>query len=135
MQNQFFAMFYHHQVIYRYLLENTPGAAPTPGGPALSLIVRARNPEEAELLLNGFHVVSVGPGIPIIDWANQQTFNCSEAAVYMRRSNTEIGRMVADGTLPNGKAAKINPIFTRKVLDDLIKRQMIYNREPQDSGR
>lgn len=105
-----------------------------PSGPALSLVLRAHNPEEAEQRLEGFHVVSVGPGIPVIDWEHQQLFTAVEAAVYIRRSTTEISRMMANGDLPNGKAAKIWPTFTRRVLDDLIKRQMIFNKQPQEQA-
>lgn len=102
---------YEYQVVYR-LEELSSAQGPQearvmqPVGPALSLLVRAHNPEEAEQRLEGFHVVSVGPGIPVIDWEHQQVFTSAEAAVYIRRSTAEISRMMASGDLPNGKKRK-----------------------------
>ncbi|MEW6304862.1 MAG: helix-turn-helix domain-containing protein [Verrucomicrobiota bacterium] len=108
-------MIYEYQVLYL-----------SPGGMSLqTVVVQACTPEKAKeavgLADQCIVVVSVGPGLPVINW-QQQTFNRAEAAVYLRCTPSQVDKLMADGQLP--KARYGYPIFRRADLDAVIQARM-----------
>ena len=89
-----------------------------------SILVRANCESQAAAMVMdaGADVLTVGEGRPVLDW-EQRTFNREEAGVYLRGSASKVDEAMAKGDLP--KARNGRPIFTREMLDELIRRKMV----------
>lgn len=117
------------QVLYRDTAMGELDLTPKPVGPVMTIMVRATNHVQARstLMDAGVHVVAVGDGRPVIDW-DQRTFNREEAGVYLRGSASKVDEAMAKGDLP--KARNGRPIFTRDMLDELIRKKMVEQVRP-----
>lgn len=126
------SVMFEFQVFYRVVADSGRNDAAhvvariSVSGELKSILVRAETPEEAAALVCGpdecVKIVSVGPGRAIIDW-NQKNFSRQEAAVFLRSDVSLVDKLGADGKLP--KALKGKPIFTKRMLEEVIEKRMV----------
>ncbi|MEW6304391.1 MAG: helix-turn-helix domain-containing protein [Verrucomicrobiota bacterium] len=106
-------MIYEFQVLYRV----------RESGQAGTIVMQAETAPEAAARLpsDQFEVLNVGPGRAVIDWT-QPVFNKSEAAAYLRCSESQVDLFMAQGVLPKAKNGW--PRFRRAELEAVIEKRM-----------
>lgn len=122
-------MFREFKVNYR-LKEPEPCVMPDvaemiPVGPIYSVQVWAEDEKAARAALesDGFHVVHVGPGLPVIDW-NKPVFNREEAEIYLSATSSPFNELAGMGVLPSSQRGR--PLYARHVLDKVVTDRMQF---------